>query len=52
VRALAGKPRVIVLSARGRAQDVTRAFDLGVDEYTMKPFSPQELRVRIGRLLR
>jgi two-component system, cell cycle response regulator len=52
LRALAVKPRVIVLSARGREQDVTRAFDLGADDYMMKPFSPQELRARIGRLLR
>ncbi|HEU4928031.1 MAG TPA: response regulator [Vicinamibacterales bacterium] len=52
IRALADKPRVIVLSARGREQDVTRAFDLGADDYMMKPFSPQELRARIGRLLR
>jgi len=52
MRALADKPRVIVLSARGREQDVTRAFDLGADDYMMKPFSPQELRARIGRLLR
>ena len=41
IRALANKPRVIVLSARGREQDVTRAFDLGADDYMMKPFSPQ-----------
>ena len=52
IRALTDKPRVIVLSARGREQDVTRAFDLGADDYMMKPFSPQELRARIGRLLR
>ena len=29
IRALTDKPPVIVLSARGREQDVTRAFDLG-----------------------
>jgi DNA-binding response OmpR family regulator len=52
IRALANKPRVIVLSARGREQDVTRAFDLGADDYMLKPFSPQELRARISRLLR
>ena len=47
-----GRPRTIVLSARGREQDVTRAFALGADDYMTKPFSPQELLARIERLLR
>jgi DNA-binding response OmpR family regulator len=45
------RPRIVVLSARGREEDVTRAFDLGADDYVVKPFSPQELRARILRLL-
>lgn len=48
----APRPKVIVLSARGREDDVTRAFDLGADDYMVKPFSPQELGARVARLLR
>jgi two-component system, cell cycle response regulator len=44
-------PRIVVLSARGREQDVMRAFELGADDYMTKPFNPQELMARIARLL-
>ena len=48
----APRPKVIVLSGRGREQDVVRAFELGADDYMTKPFNPQELTARIARLLK
>jgi DNA-binding response OmpR family regulator/HPt (histidine-containing phosphotransfer) domain-containing protein len=45
------QPKVIVLTGRGREQDVLRAFELGANDYMTKPFNPQELMARIARLL-
>lgn len=42
---------IIILSAVGLEKTVLRAFELGTDDFITKPFSPNELIVRIKRLL-
>ena len=41
----------IVLSARGEEYDKLNGFDLGIDDYLTKPFSPKELIARIKAVL-
>ncbi|MEO8111865.1 MAG: response regulator [Ginsengibacter sp.] len=40
---------VIVLSAMGQENVVLEAFQLGADDYITKPFSPNELSLRVKR---
>ena len=42
---------VLILSAKSLEGDVVRAFDLGANDYVVKPFRPQELLARVNRLL-
>jgi len=42
---------VIMLSARSEEYDKLFAFEVGVDDYMVKPFSPKELIARIGVIL-
>lgn len=42
---------VIVLSARGEEYDKLHGFDLGIDDYVVKPFSPKELMARVNAVL-
>ncbi len=41
----------IVLSARGEEYDKLHGFDLGIDDYLTKPFSPKELVARVKAIL-
>ena len=43
---------IIFLSARGEEYDKIHGFELGVDDYVVKPFSPRELMMRVGAVLR
>ena len=42
---------VIMLSARGEEYDKLFGFELGIDDYVVKPFSPKELMARINVVL-
>ena len=43
---------IIVFSAAGQEEMVLKAFNLGANDFMGKPFSPNELVIRIKRLLR
>lgn len=43
---------VIMLSARGEEYDRIHGFEVGIDDYVVKPFSPKELMLRIGAVLK
>lgn len=43
---------VLMLSARGEEYDRIHGFELGVDDYVVKPFSPRELMMRIAAILK
>ena len=42
---------VIMLSARGEEYDRIHGFELGVDDYVVKPFSPKELMMRVHAVM-
>ena len=42
---------VIMLSARGEEYDKLFGFELGIDDYVVKPFSPKELMARVNAIL-
>ena len=42
---------VLMLSARGEEYDKIHGFELGVDDYVVKPFSPKELMLRVNAIM-
>jgi DNA-binding response OmpR family regulator len=43
---------IVMLTAAGGEREVVRAFDLGADDYIVKPFSPAELTARLKRFVK
>lgn len=43
---------VLMLSARGEEYDKIHGFELGIDDYVVKPFSPKELMMRISAIIK
>lgn len=52
IRGLPSDVPIIMLTARSEERDELQGFDLGVDEYISKPFSPKILVARVGAILR
>ena len=42
---------IIMLSARGEEYDKLFGFELGIDDYVVKPFSPKELMARVNAVI-
>ncbi|KQL38944.1 hypothetical protein AN960_11625 [Bacillus sp. FJAT-25509] len=43
---------ILMVTAKGESQDKLKGFDLGVDDYVVKPFDPLEIVARVKALLR
>lgn len=50
IRKISSSP-VLMLSARGEEYDKIHGFELGIDDYVVKPFSPKELMMRINAIM-
>jgi DNA-binding response OmpR family regulator len=46
------KTPILMLSARGEEYDKIHGFELGIDDYVVKPFSPKELMMRVNAIIK
>ena len=51
IREISDTP-IIMLSARGEEYDKISGFEMGVDDYVVKPFSPKELMLRVEAVMK
>lgn len=51
IRKKANTP-ILMLSARGEEYDRIHGFEVGIDDYVVKPFSPKELMLRVNAILK
>jgi len=51
IRKTCGTP-IVMLSARGEEYDKIHGFEIGIDDYVVKPFSPKELMMRIAAIIK
>jgi DNA-binding response OmpR family regulator len=49
--AATARTRILMLTARGREQEIARGFDAGADAYVTKPFSTKDLMALAERLV-
>lgn len=43
--------RIIILSSVDSSADKIRLLDMGADDFILKPFNPEEIKIRVGKLL-
>ena len=51
IRKITSTP-IIMLSARGEEYDRINGFEIGIDDYVVKPFSPKELMLRVDAIMK
>ena len=51
IRKISATP-IIMLSARGEEYDRINGFEVGIDDYVVKPFSPKELMLRVEAIMK